>query len=173
MKPTVFRYGLYATLAIIGLGAIHFFLLMDVLDYSIQEVLGYLTMLLSMIFVFLGIRHYRDHINNGSLSFGQGMKVGLLIVLIPAVFFGLFDVLFTEVIRPEWKEEYFTHYVEEARQNTPAEKLQARLDALEKQKKLFSNPALQFLFMSITVFIVGAIVTIISSLALRRQKNPD
>jgi hypothetical protein len=48
-------------------------------------------MLLAMVFVFLGIRHFRDHENEGMLTFGQGLKIGVLIVLIPAVAFGLFD----------------------------------------------------------------------------------
>ena len=56
MKSTVFRYGLYSTLTIVILSWVVFFLLKN-LGQGLQEGAGYLTMLLSMIFNFLGIRH--------------------------------------------------------------------------------------------------------------------
>lgn len=171
MSQTVFRYGLYSALVILGLASIHMFLLSKTLDFDTQEVIGYLTILLSMIFVFFGIRHYRDHVNNGSLTFGEGMKTGVLIVLIPAVFFGLFDLLYTEVIHPEWKNEYYSHYVEEIKRSVPADQQASKIKALEKQKEMFDSPVIEFLLMAGTVFVVGLIVTIISTLALRRNKN--
>ena len=106
MKPTVFRYGLYSVIALVAISAIDLFVVAKYASYQLQEISGYLTMLLSMIFVFLGIRHYRDQYNNGQLSFGQGLKIGLLIVIIPSVAFGLFDLLYTRVINPDWFETY-------------------------------------------------------------------
>ncbi|HEY6503462.1 MAG TPA: DUF4199 domain-containing protein, partial [Chitinophagaceae bacterium] len=83
MKQVVFRYGLYGALVIVALAAIHFYWLMPPrISWEEAEVVGYLTMILSMIFVFMGLRHYRDHVNKGSLSFGEGLKVGVLIVLV-------------------------------------------------------------------------------------------
>lgn len=170
MKSTIYRYGLYATLTIIILSYVVFFLLKN-LDQNLQEVAGYLTMLLAMIFIFLGIRHFRNNVNGGYLSFGQGLKIGVLIVLIPAVAFGLFDILYTEVLNPTWKEDYYTKYIEGLRKSVAADKLDAAIKKAEKEKEMFSNPVFQFLLMGGTVFIIGFIVTIISSLTLRRSKT--
>ena len=170
MKSTVYRYGIYATLTIVGLAWGAFFLLKDK-ELGIQEVAGYLSMLLAMIFVFLGIRHFRDRVNGGYLSFGQGLKIGVLIVLIPAVAFGLFDILYTEVINPTWKEDYYSRYIEDLRKSVAADKLDAAINKAEKEKAMFANPVLQFLVMGGTVFVIGFIVTIISSLTLRRNKT--
>jgi uncharacterized membrane protein (DUF106 family) len=171
MKQTIYRYGIYATLAIVVLSAIHFFLIMPNVSWANAEVAGYLTMMLSMIFVFAGIKHYRDTINNGQLSFGQGLKIGTLIVLIPSVAFGLFDLFYTEVLNPDWLNEYYTAMTEKLKQNTAPEKLDAALKKMESQKEMFSNPVFQFLMMAVTVFVIGFIVTIISSLSLRRNKT--
>ena len=95
MKQIAFRYGIYATLLIVGVSAFNLLVLVNITGYTGQEVAGYLAMLLAMVFVFLGMRRYRDHVNGGCLSFGEGMKLGLLIALVPAVFFGLFDILYT------------------------------------------------------------------------------
>ena len=171
MKPTIFRYGMYASLAIIFLSLVHFFLIMPRVNWTAAEVAGYLTMLLSMVFVFIGIRHYRDNFNNGNLSFVQGLKIGALIVLIPAVAFGLLDVLYTEVINPDWKTNYYNDMVMQVKRSTAPEKLDAELRKLEKGKEMFANPVFQFLLMAGTVFVVGFIVTIISALTLRRTRT--
>ena len=170
MKSTIYRYGIYATLTIVGLGWGAFFLLKNA-GQSLQVVAGYLSMLLAMIFVFLGIRHFRDRVNDGYLSFGQGLKIGVLIVLIPAVAFGLFDILYTEVLNPTWKEDYYSKYIENLRKSVAADKLDAAIKKAEKEKEMFSNPGFQFLLMGGTVFVIGFIVTIISSLTLRRTKT--
>ena len=107
------------------------------------------------------------------MTFGQGLKVGVLIVLIPAVAFGLFDILYTEVLDPTWKENYYAEYIKNLRQTVSADKLQAAIQKAEKEKEMFSNPIFHFLIMGGTVFIIGFIVTIISSLALRRSKTPQ
>ncbi|MBL7742459.1 MAG: DUF4199 domain-containing protein [Chitinophagaceae bacterium] len=171
MKPVVFRYGIYATLAIVALSAFHFFVIVPSVSWANAEIAGYLTMILSMIFVFLGIRYYRDHVNNGTLGFGQGLKIGLLIVLIPSVFFGLFDILYTEVLNPSFFEDYYTHQIEVIRASYTKEQAAAKIKSLDDQKEMFGNPVFQFLLMAATVFVIGFIVTIISSLTLMKKKN--
>jgi hypothetical protein len=171
MKQTILRFGIYATAVLLAIGLINLLFLSKSANYTVQEVVGYLAILLSMIFIFLGIRHYRDNVNGGTLKFGEGLKIGVLILLIPTVFFGLFDVLYTEVINPAWKDDYYNHYLEQMRNTVPAAQFEAEREKLEAQKKLFARPIMQFLLMSLTVFVIGFIVTIISSLALRRNRG--
>jgi pheromone shutdown protein TraB len=171
MKTVIFRYGLYSGLAIVILTAIHFFILMPNASWETSEFAGYLTMILSMIFVFMGIRYYRDHVNNGFLSFTQGLKLGALIVLIPAICFALFDILYAKVLNPSWSDEYFGYYVEKIKASAPADKVEEELQNLQKNKEMFSNPFIQFLLMAATVYVIGLIVTIISALTLRRNKT--
>src|SRR5687768_7983610 len=169
MKKTVFRYGFLAALVIVVLSAGSFLLTSKTLDYDTQEVIGYLTIFISMIFVFLGIKHFRDRINHNTLSFGEGLKVGILIVLIPSVFFGLFALLYTEVLNPSWGEQYYSHYIASIKDRLPAEEVAAAVKKVEKEKEMFANPGLQFILMFITVFTIGFIVSIISALSLRRR----
>lgn len=171
MAKTVFRYGLYAALMIIGISLISFFFILPSGNMQLSEIIGYLTIVLSMIFVFLGIRHFRDRHNGGSLSFGQGLKIGILIILIPSSAFGLLDIVYTEWINPGWKDEYYDNYIAELRKTTRADKLDDAIARAEKQRELFDSPAMQFILMFATVFIIGMIVTIISSLALRRRRT--
>ena len=170
MKSTIFRYGLYGAFLALILAIIQL-MIFPKCNYQIQEVIGYLTILLAMVFVFAGIRHYRNHINNGALSFGQGLKIGTLIVLIPSVFFGLFDILYARVLNPSWATDYYNHYAEEIRKNTAPAEVQPALDKLQSQIEMFNNPVMQFIIMFATVFVIGFIVTIISSLSLMRKQK--
>ena len=171
MKPTAFRFGIYAGFTILVLAAINLFVLMPPnISWEMAEVVGYLTMILSMIFVFMGIRHYRDHVNNGFLTFGQGMKLGALIVLVPALVFGLFDILYTQVLNPSWGDEYFGYQIEKIKASAPADLVGQKIAKLQKDREMWDNPLIQFLLMAVTVYIVGIIVTIISTLALRRTR---
>ena len=141
------------------------------MSWETAEIAGYLSMILSMIFVFMGIRYYRDHVNNGILSFGQGLKVGVLIVLVPSIAFGLFDLLYTEVLNPSWGDDYYGYYVQKIKESAPANQVESKLKELQEQREMFGNPVFQFLLMALTVFIIGFIVTIISSLALMKKKR--
>ena len=65
----------------------------------------------------------------------------------------------------------YTKYIDGLRKSVAADKLDAAIKKAEKEKEMFSNPLFQFLLMGGTVFIIGFIVAIISSLTLRRNKN--
>jgi hypothetical protein len=161
MQKTALRFGLYSLLTLVGLSIFSFFLFNNGADYEKMEVAGYLTMVLSMAFVFFGLRYYRDVVNGGVLTFSQGLRLGLLIVLVPAVGFGLFDILYTRVINPSWHADYMAQY---------AAKLKGEeLKEFEQQMALFSNPVLEFILMTVTVLIIGLIATIICTLLLKRK----
>ncbi len=166
MQKLILRYSIYAALTLIVIGLFNFTVLSK-MSYEVQEIAGYLSIFLSMIFVFLGIKQYRDQINGGKLSFVEGLKVGTLIILIPAIAFGLLDLVYTELINPAWKEQYYTHYLEQYK-SLPAAEFEKMKAQLKAQQDMFSSPGLQFLIMSMTVFVLGMIVTVISSLTLRR-----
>lgn len=166
MKKIILRYGLIATVVMITIGIINLTFLKS-LSYQAQEIAGYLTLFIAVLFVFFGIRKYKE-LNGGSLRFAEGLKIGLLIVLIPAISFGLFDILYTEVIDPTWKETYYARHFELIK-SLPAEEYAIKKKQLEDERAMFTSPIIQFLLMTSTVLILGLIVTVISSLALSRK----
>ena len=137
--------------------------------WELQEVVGYTTIILSLLFVYFGIRHWRDNYNSGQLSFGQGLKLGTLITMFPSVAFGLFSWLEMSVLDPEFSNRYYAHYVQKIKASTPPGELQAGLEKLEAEKEMFASPLAQFGFMFLTVFFIGIIITVISSLILQRK----
>ncbi len=170
MKKVILRTGIYCSLALILL----FLFNIGVgkkLSFETQEVIGYAGIILSLIFVYFGIRQFRDRVNGGTLSFGQGIKVGFLIVLIPALLFGVFDVAYSTIIYPEFYDEYCSAQLAKLQQSLPAAEYEVKAKQIKEQMELFrNNPLFQFIVMALTVIIVGFIITVISTLILRKNK---
>ncbi|NJB71785.1 putative flippase GtrA [Saonia flava] len=169
MKNTVLRYGLYGAITICVLFLSSWFLGKG-LDYAIQEIIGYAVIIVSLSFVFFGIKHFRDKENNGKLSLKKGLAVGILISLITALAFGLLDVIYVKIIDPNFTEDYYTHSIEQMKANLSPEDFKVKLADLEEEKELFSNPLVSFFLMFITVFVIGFIISLLSSLMLQRKQ---
>ena len=58
------------------------------------------------IFLYFGIREYRDNYNNGSMEFWQGMTAGLLIYLLIATVFSAFLFLFLKFLDTSLAQAY-------------------------------------------------------------------
>ncbi|MBT8246082.1 MAG: DUF4199 domain-containing protein [Winogradskyella sp.] len=169
MKRTIIKFGGYSCLLLIAVFGISF-LFEDQMDFSTSEIFGYATIVLSLSFVFFGIKNYRDKENNGIISFGKVLKIGLLITLLASLTFGLINVIYTEVINPEFSTEYYNYSVEKIKKELPTEEYKAKIEELESQQDLFRNPLFNFVVMSLTVFIIGFIISLISGLILQRKK---
>jgi hypothetical protein len=170
MRKISFRYGIYSGIALCGLSLISWFALPD-LDFGLQEVLGYASMILSLLFVYFGIRHFRERENNGELSLADGLRIGLGISLIAAICFGLLDLVYVKWMNPEFMDQYYESVLDQMQSSLPAAEFEEKRQEMESQKALFSNPWMSFLVMSLTVFFIGLIISLLSSLVLRRKAS--
>ncbi|MFD2566982.1 DUF4199 domain-containing protein [Pseudotenacibaculum haliotis] len=168
MKKTVLRYGSYGGITLAVLFVLGLYIGQG-LDYSVREVIGYTTMILSLSFIFFAIKHQRDKENEGIISFGSSLKIGVLISLIVALVFGVINLVYVEIINPEFTAEYYAHMVEKYRNSLSEVDFQAKLKELEAQKELFSSTFMSTLIMFMTVFVLGFIISLISALFLQRK----
>jgi hypothetical protein len=168
MKKTILRFGLYGALTIVTLFLLTWFLLKNS-DFAFSEALGYLTMIVSLSFVFFGIKSYRDNENSGKVTLKQALILGILISLITAVAFGIIDVIYIKYINPDFTETYYNEAIEEMRNTLSSEQFELKLKELEAQKEMFSNTFFSFALMSGTVLVIGFIISLISALILQRK----
>ncbi len=168
MKKTIIRYGLYSLLA-----AAVLFLLALVLgkgaSYSTQEVIGYTTMVVSLTFVFFGIKHYRDRENDGKISFGKALLIGFLISLFAGVGFGIVDYIYTTWINPDFAQEYLTGITAEMKATLPADEFETAKAELEQQMEQYSGSGFWAFIMFATVAVIGLVISVISALILQRK----
>ncbi|WP_296317028.1 DUF4199 domain-containing protein [Winogradskyella sp. UBA3174] len=168
MKNTVIKFGMYSSILLVILFGISF-IFEDQMNFSVSEIFGYVTIVLSLSFVYFGIKNYRDAVNNGSISLVKALKLGVLITLFTSITFGLINVFYIEIINPEFTNEYYDYSIEKYRDSLPAKEFETKLKELKSQKDLFKNPLVNFSIMGLTVFVIGFIISLISGLILQRK----
>ncbi|MBR9913569.1 MAG: DUF4199 domain-containing protein [Algicola sp.] len=168
MKNTVIKFGLYGcTLAIV------LFLLALVfgngLSYSTQEIVGYATMIASLSFVFFGIKHFRDHVNNGTVSFGKALLIGVLISGMVAIGIGIADYIYTTLINPDFAKEFLDTSIKQLETTYSGTELQTKKAELVEQMSAYGGSGFLAFIMFVTVLIIGFILSLISTLILQRK----
>jgi len=137
-------------------------------DFKNGEIIGYTAIVISMIFVFLGIRQYRDIVNGGIVRFWDAVKIGLGIAALPAIAFGLYNLLYTEVLDPEFFTKYTDYLTNELSAGKTTEEIEVIRAEVIQQSEAFNNPFIQFGAMFMSVFLVGIIVSIICAFILKK-----
>ena len=154
MKSTVIKYGLYGLITGLIIFTLHLVLGINNLDYSTNEILGYVSIFLSLSFVFFGIKHYRDKVNNGMITLGKAIAIGILISILVGVGIAIADFIYTKFIDPSFFSNYEQMLIEQGREDEIIE--------------MTSTTAA--LFMLILVTIIGFIISLISGLILQRKQ---
>ncbi|WP_299548546.1 DUF4199 domain-containing protein [Seonamhaeicola sp.] len=152
MQSTILKYGFYGLLTGLIIFLLHLTLGKD-LSYSTNEILGYISIFISLSFVFFGIKHYRDKVNNGAVSFGKALLIGVLISVLVAIGIALADFIYTQFINPEWFENYY--------------KMMRDAGKEDEIMEMTSLTAGIFMFSLVTV--IGFIISLISGLILQRK----
>ena len=166
------RFVLYAAAFLVGTGLAIFFALGTSPDnYGIGEILGYSSITLSLVFIFFGIRQYRNEHLNGNINFGQALKVGLLIALFPAFAFGIYNIVYAEILDPEFMDNYYQYQLDAMQTTMSASEFEVAKAQMESEKDIFMNPITQFIVMFLTVWVIGLIITIISSITLIKKEK--
>jgi hypothetical protein len=167
MKKVVLIYGVFAGIALI--------LLSIVLQMSLGEhsmVTGYVTMVLSLLMVFFGIKSYRDQHLGGQMTFGQGFKVGILITLIASLFYVVGWEIYSALYMPNFMDDYSAKAIEQMRADgMSAAKITEKMAEMEQWKEWYKNPAIRYGLVFLEIFPVGILVTLISAAILRRKDN--
>src|SRR5437899_634142 len=90
MKKIILVYGLIAG-AIVGAMLLVSMPLYEsgTLHFENGQWLGYATMVIALSLVFFGIKSFRDNHAGGSITFWNGLKIGLMITLIASLMYAL------------------------------------------------------------------------------------
>ena len=169
MKNLIIKNGLYASLVLVGIHLVVWVISDGEPNYETGEIIGYASMIVCMVFVFLGIREYRNVELNGNMTFSQALGMGVLVALVPALAFGAYDLLYILYLNPDFNETYFAHYLDEMKASMSLADFEIAKKDLEAQKEFWDNSFLQFTVMFLTVFVIGFIAALISSSILRTK----
>ena len=134
-------------------------------------ILGWTVIILSSVFIFFGIKSYRDNYNDGIITFGKAFQVGILITLISALMYTLvWEVAFFSFMN-DMMDGYFNAEAEKLKASGASQaELQGALDMAIKYK---TNPLYNAMFTILEPTPVTIPMTLIASLIMKRKTKKE
>lgn len=171
MKKIVITNGLIAG-AIVATMMLTSMYLMEKGLLGHSEILGYSTMVIALSMIFFGIRTYRDQHLNGSITFAQGLKLGLLITLIGCLIYATAWEIYYNLAAQDFMAQYSAAMLEQMKASGASEaEIAASKAEMEMYSELYKNFFFRFFFTAfVEMFPVGLVISLISAALLRRRE---
>ena len=139
-------------------------------DYDTSMLIGYASMLIALSLVFVGIRNYRNKYNGGVISFGKAFKIGLFMVLVASTIYVAAWLIAYFFFIPDFFEKYSAQMLDKLRTSGASQmEIERRTKEMANLAVMYKNPLYNAAMTYMEILPVGLIVTLISSLILRRR----
>ena len=169
MKRTVLIYGLISG-AISSALMMSFIPFIDRIGFDKGMYIGYSAMVLAFLLVFFGIRSYRDNVGEGYITFLRAFGVGMLITLVSCVCYVItWEIAYFNFLT-DFSEKYMNYMVEQMKASgATQEAINAKIQQWNSID--YNNPLVNSLLTFTEPLPVGLVVTLISSLILRKKRK--
>jgi len=171
MLRTIVIYGLAAGFIVAGFMALGFAVVGDdgVPEYG--HLVGYLTMIVALSLIFVGVKNWRDKALGGVIKFLPAFLIGLGISAVAGVIY----VIGWEITLAVTNNAFMNQYVEAAIEAERAKGVTgAELDAFIAQMRGFQeqyrDPLFRLPITFIEIFPVGVVISLISAALLRNSR---
>jgi len=170
MKKMVLRYGLIAGLILSILMTVSMLLMQrESINFKQGELFGYITMILALSFVFVGVYNYRKQ--QGPLSFGTAFSVGLMITLVASILYVGTWMILSNTVASDFGDLYYDYFIEQLKESGKnQDEIDKAVAGFERNKALYKNPLFQAGITFLEVFPIGLIVSLIAALILKKRK---
>lgn len=175
MKRNILVYGLISgvlvsTFMLISMGYVSH--CEGSVDYDTSMLIGYASMLIAFSLVYVGIRNYRNKYQGGVISFGRAFKIGILIVLIASTLYVIAWMIDYFFFMPDFMDKYSAHAIDKLKAEGASQlKIDKESKELADMARMYKNPLFTALYTYAEILPVGLIVTLISSLILKRKEQ--
>ena len=135
------------------------------------EWFGYLTMLVALSMIFLGVKRYRDKELGGVIKFLPALALGLGIAVVAGVIYVVVWEIYLAASGYHFMDSYVAGIIAAKRAHGMAgPALAAEIAKLEEMKTQYANPLYRVPMTFLEIFPVGLIVAFISAALLRNPK---
>lgn len=171
MKSTMWLYGTISGAVIIGSMIGTMSLAGTDSKLAQSEWLGYLTMIVALSVIFLGVKRYRDRELGGVIRFGTAFMLGLGIAAVASLAY----VVIWEVYLAATDYSFIRDYTQSVLAAREAEglsgsALQAVVDNMNQLEARYANPAFRLPMTFLEIFPVGLLVALVAAAVLRNSK---
>ena len=174
MKKTIWVCGVIAGIISVSWGVVSAGLLNDSLSLNTRLIFGYATMILGFSLIFVAIKNYRDNYNNGQITFGKALRIGLLITLIASTLYVVVWMIDFNYFVPDYGEKYQAQTIAEMKANgvSAAEIQRQGAELASTMAKYKASPTFRIMFTYLEIAPVGIVVSLIAALILKKKSKP-
>lgn len=170
MKNTIFKFGL------IGGIFISLFMLCTIpfmdenTDMGNSMLIGYLSMVIALGPMFIGIRNYRDNQLGGSISFGKALLIGLGITAVTSTLYVLTWMILSEFFLTDFMANYTEKSIAAIKaSDLSASEIEAQIASARAMAEQYKNPVFKAIITYIEILPVGLIIALISAGILKKK----
>jgi hypothetical protein len=165
LKSNILQYGF-----LLGGISVVFALMLFFLDmhYTQESSVGIISIIITFAVIVLGQYNFRKD-NNGFLSFGEALKLGVGIALISSIIGVTYQVLLVTVIDPDTIPKMITIAENQLYESYP-EMSQEQIDQMLEMQNKFITPKMMAAFGLIGGVFIGFIISLITGLILKRNR---
>jgi hypothetical protein len=123
-------------------------------------------LLITILILVLACKEFRT-LNNGFMTFGEGLGLSMLIIAVSGLISNAFNQLYVNVIDTGIKDQ-IADFQEEMyiKQGLSQE----RIDMAMQQTERFNNPSMQFLFSMLGTLLFGFIISLIIAAVMKKNR---
>jgi len=170
MQKIAITYGILSgtiTIATLILGLV----VSDGGSFLSSEIFGYLTMIVALSMIFIGIKRYRDQQLGGVIRFLPAFAMGLAIAVIAAIIYTFVWELYLMTSGYDFIDSYVNSAIEAKRAaGLSADKLAQEIAALEEMRSDYGKIYIRVPMTFLEIFPVGLIIALLSAALLRNPK---
>lgn len=133
--------------------------------------MGYATMVLGFSLIYVGVKNFRDNQNGGVISFGQALKMSMLITLVAStVYVGIWLIDFYLFI-PDYMDKFVTAMAAGLKASHLSQReIDKQMAEMISAAKLYHNPFYNALFTYKEIVPPGVVISLIVSAILQRKE---
>ena len=118
----------------------------------------------------LSLLKWLEKYNGGVISFGKAFKIGIMIVLIASTIYVVAWLIDYYFFIPDFVEKYSAQTLDKLKASGASQiEIVKQTKEIENFERLFKNPFFNAMMTYVEILPVGLIVTLISSLILKRK----
>jgi len=132
----------------------------------VVNLINFLVLPIALILV--GCNNFKNKINSGFISFGEAIKIGVVICVIGALVYGIFSAVFNTIF-PEFMEEILRKTRDVMVQQNP-EMSEEQLEMALSWTKKFMSPAIAIPITIVMYAFIGLIYSLIIGAIVKKER---
>ena len=173
MNKTIWIYGVIAGVISVSWGVVSDGFVGNHLSLNTRMLFGYATMILAFSLIFVAIKNYRDTQNQGAITFGKALGIGLFITLIASTVYVVVWMIDFKYFVPDFGEKYTAQVLAEMKANgaSTAAIQKETAETTATMTKYKTSTVFRILVTYSEIVPVGIVVSLIAALILRKNSK--